>query len=88
MRVAYVAATRARDLLVVSAVGDVQREGWLRPLNKVLYPTRGTHRTPAPAEGCPAFGDTTVLKRPVDFDGMTDVSVKPGQHQPEQGNIQ
>ncbi|HLY15679.1 MAG TPA: UvrD-helicase domain-containing protein, partial [Bryobacteraceae bacterium] len=28
VRVAYVAATRARDLLVVPAVGDEEREGW------------------------------------------------------------
>ena len=30
LRVLYVAATRARDLLVVPAVGDEEREGWLR----------------------------------------------------------
>src|SRR5678815_1470948 len=32
-RVAYVAATRARDIIVVPAVGDEEREGWIQPLN-------------------------------------------------------
>ena len=32
IRVLYVAATRARDLLVVPAVGDEEREGWLQGL--------------------------------------------------------
>ena len=41
---AYVAATRARDLLVVPAVGDEARAGWVEPLNKAVYPRRGTWR--------------------------------------------
>ena len=41
IRLAYVAATRARDLLVVPAVGDgPYRQGWVRPLNRALYPPR------------------------------------------------
>ena len=33
LRVAYVAATRARDLLVVAAIGEEERAGgWLSPL--------------------------------------------------------
>ena len=39
-RVAYVAATRARDLLVVPAVGDEEREGWIQPLNAAIYPPK------------------------------------------------
>ena len=42
IRVAYVAATRARDLLVVPAIGDEPFDGWLGPLNKALYPSRAT----------------------------------------------
>ena len=39
VRLAYVAATRARDLLVVPAVGDEPWDGgWLSPLNRALYP--------------------------------------------------
>ena len=41
-RVLYVAATRARDLLVVCAVGDHPYEGWLATLNPVLYPSEDT----------------------------------------------
>src|SRR5262249_51362309 len=55
-RVAYVAATRARDLLVVATVGDEQREGWLKPLNKALYPSRSNWRSARIAPLCPAFG--------------------------------
>ncbi len=39
VRLAYVAATRARDLLVVPALGDEPWEGgWFSPLNRALYP--------------------------------------------------
>ncbi len=39
LRIAYVAATRARDLLVVPAVGDGTYEGgWVNPLNDAIYP--------------------------------------------------
>ena len=39
VRLAYVAATRARDLLVVPAVGDEPfEEGWVSPLNHAIYP--------------------------------------------------
>ena len=34
VRVCYVAASRARDILVIPAVGDGPQEGWLGPLNK------------------------------------------------------
>ncbi|MFQ5460379.1 MAG: UvrD-helicase domain-containing protein, partial [Anaerolineae bacterium] len=42
-RVAYVAATRARDLLVVPAFGDGPEAGWFAVLNPALYPDPG-HR--------------------------------------------
>ena len=41
VRVAYVAATRARDLLVVTAVAEKELPGWLSPLNKAIYPPGG-----------------------------------------------
>ncbi len=86
VRVAYVAATRARDLLVVSAVGDEERQGWLDPLNKAVFPTRGKHREKAAAPGCPAFaGDRTVLERPPEHLGMDEDSVCPGMHTPQAG---
>ena len=86
VRVAYVAATRARDMLVVATVGDVQREGWLKPLNKALYPPRANYRNPTTAPLCPPFGGSSVLQRPMDYgwrDGVT--PVQPGLHRPEQG---
>src|SRR5690606_18145456 len=56
VRLAYVAATRARDLLVVPAVGDGPWQGgWLDPLNRALYPPLGARRQPAKAPRCPAF---------------------------------
>ena len=85
MRVAYVAATRARDLLVVPGVGDEARPGWLEPLNKALYPAQ--RRGSEPAAGCPGFGESSVLERPMEveqqFFGGDDPSVRPGRHRME-----
>jgi len=79
VRVAYVAATRARDLLVVAAVGDDKQEGWLAPLNDALYPPGDDWRAVEYAAGCPAFkGHETVLDRPDPNDDGK--SVRPGQH--------
>ncbi|HVS13308.1 MAG TPA: UvrD-helicase domain-containing protein [Thermoanaerobaculia bacterium] len=79
-RIAYVAATRARDLLVVPAVGDGPWNGWLEPLNKALYPPAETWRRGHPVEGCPRFGDSSVLERPTHHDGEVEGSVRPGLH--------
>ena len=88
VRVAYVAATRARDLLVVPAVGDepFPREGWLSPLDKAIYPTRANWRKSRPAPGCPAFGAASVLSRPMEYDRQEEFSVRPGLIQPEAGS--
>jgi ATP-dependent exoDNAse (exonuclease V) beta subunit len=86
VRVAYVAATRARDLLVIPAVGDEERPGWLGPLNKAVYPPRDKRRNKAAGPGCPLFaGDSTVLERPPDYGGAADDSVRPGLHSPQSG---
>jgi ATP-dependent exoDNAse (exonuclease V) beta subunit len=86
VRVAYVAATRARDLLVVPAVGDGPSDGWLSPLNKALYPPKGKYRNSSRAAACPEFSDCTVLWRPLELDSPYEASVKPGLHQPECGS--
>jgi ATP-dependent helicase/nuclease subunit A len=87
VRVAYVAATRARDLLVIPAVGDEEREGWLGPLNKAIYPARDKRREKAAGAGCPAFaGDRTVLQRPSEHFGQPEDSVRPGLHIPQAGD--
>jgi ATP-dependent exoDNAse (exonuclease V) beta subunit len=89
VRVAYVAATRARDLLVVPAVGDEERQGWLDPLNKAVYPPRDKRREKAVAPGCPPFtGDCTVLERPSEQLGHPEDSVRPGRHTPQTGEHQ
>ena len=83
VRVAYVAATRARDLLVVPAVGDQEMDGWLSPLNKAIYPPPDRYRNSTPAPGCPKFGSASVIDRPFFFN--EEPSVKPGLHSPQQG---
>jgi hypothetical protein len=80
-RIAYVAATRARDLLVVPAVGDGPYEGgWVAPLNPAIYPDEHARRVQAPAAGCPTFRSRdTVLRRP-DGDPASRATVCPGEH--------
>ena len=80
VRIAYVAATRARDLLVVPAVGDAVWEGgWTGPLNGAIYPAPSTRRTPAVAPSCPEFKKDSVWRRP-DNDPATSATVCPGLH--------
>ncbi len=83
VRVAYVAATRARDLLVSPVTGDQELTGWLEPLNAALYPKAMERRQGGPVPGAPAFGKDTVLDRP---DGLfTALSVSPGLHGAQAG---
>ena len=63
VRVAYVAATRARDLLVAPVCGDEPIEGWLDVLNPALYPPEDSRRNSDRADGCPSFGEDSVLER-------------------------
>jgi ATP-dependent exoDNAse (exonuclease V) beta subunit len=80
LRVAYVAATRARDLLVVPAIGDERYEsGWVSCLNDVLYPAVGAWRRAQATDGCPPFGGETVLDRPAEIAFRTE-GVQPGRH--------
>ena len=81
VRLAYVAATRARDLLVVPAIGDESWEGgWLSPLNTALYPPQGVRRKSGRGPKCPPFkSKDTVLERPNDDVAGTS-TVCPGQH--------
>jgi ATP-dependent helicase/nuclease subunit A len=81
-RVAYVAATRARDLLVVPAVGDEPyAEGWVAPLNAAIYPAEDARREQVRGTGCPSFiSRDSVLTRP-DGDPASRLTVCPGQHE-------
>lgn len=80
VRIAYVAATRARDLLVIPAVGDGPFDrGWLAPLNRAIYPAPGQRARAARAAGCPAFAADSVLDRPVEIAQHVS-NVRPGLH--------
>ena len=79
-RLAYVAATRARDLLVLPGIGDGPlADGWLSPLDDAIYPAIGTRRTPEPLDGLPPFRRDSVLARP-DGDPARADTVQPGCH--------
>jgi len=86
-RILYVAATRARDLLVVPVIGDERREGWLGALHPVVYPDEARRRQPEAAQpaGCPRFGLDSVAERPDRAPGR-ERSVAPGLHTPEIGD--
>ena len=81
VRLAYVAATRARDLLVVPALGDEPWEGgWFGPLNRALYPALEERRTVTRGPQCPAFkSKDSVVRRPND-EMASSTTVCPGLH--------
>jgi ATP-dependent helicase/nuclease subunit A len=78
-RLAYVAATRARDVLVVPTVGDeVYEGGWLDPLMPAVYPSLIARQARTSAPGCPQFvSKDSVLTRP-DGDPARPMTVSPG----------
>jgi ATP-dependent exoDNAse (exonuclease V) beta subunit len=80
-RLAYVAATRARDLLVVPAIGDGPYEGgWLDPLTPAVYPPEAVRRSPGKAAGVPLFkSKDSVLTRP-EGDPARPGTVAPGEY--------
>jgi ATP-dependent helicase/nuclease subunit A len=88
VRVAYVAATRARDLLVVPAIGDdpsehpwgaMLNDRWTSPLHGALYPDPAQRRNAQKGPACPEFGDDSVRYRPKPGAGPDNVA--PGLHQ-------
>jgi len=87
LRLAYVAATRARDLLVVPGIGTRPWEGgWASPLNAALYPPREDWARPERAPGCPPFGTRTVLEFGSSMDGPPEAMIHPGGHRPQCGD--
>ena len=90
VRLAYVAATRARDILILPAVGDGPYDkGWIRPLNRALYPPRDQWQSPAPARGVPLFKGKQTIMPDARADGQpVDDTIRPGTYQladPETG---
>ncbi len=85
IRVAYVAATRTRDLLVVPTVGDDEMTGWLEVLNPIVYPQADRKRQAERAPACPDFGEDSVRSRPRHPSLEDATSVTPGLHRPALG---
>lgn len=87
-RLTYVAATRARDVLVVPTLGEGEppRDYWVSPLYEALYPPQDAIRRSEPAPGCPDFGERTVLDRPRPAPAGVEPSVRPGLHQSRAGS--
>ncbi len=80
-RLAYVAATRARDVLVVPTIGDeIYEGGWLDPIMPAIYPSPFAREARTAALGCPAFPSRdSVLTRP-DGDPARPMTVAPGMY--------
>jgi ATP-dependent helicase/nuclease subunit A len=88
VRLVYVAATRARELLVVPTIGDDPRESWesvenwwVRPLYDSLYPVTENRQKAGKSLACPQFGKDSVLVRPPDLTVDEKDTVWPGLHQ-------
>lgn len=78
LRLTYVAATRARELLVVPACSEKQIDDtWTHVLYPSIYPQVGKERDPRAAPGCPAFGYDAIVGRE---SGVPDSSPQPGLH--------
>lgn len=88
IRIAYVAATRARDVLVVPAIGDdttgsgppMADRWWVAPLHSALYPRDDRRHRTSRALTCPDFGMDSVLVRP-DNEPANQTTVRPGLHE-------
>ncbi len=86
VRLAYVAATRARDLLVVPTVADHELEdSWLGPLHDVIYPERTSRGEGEASPGCPSFGPEAIVDRPGYPKGNNRAPVRPGRLLPRAG---
>ncbi|HKQ69803.1 MAG TPA: UvrD-helicase domain-containing protein [Polyangiaceae bacterium] len=90
VRLTYVAATRAREMLVVPVVGDAvagdeAASGWLDVLHPVIFPKTTLRRNAEPAPNCPPFGEDSVRERPEASGRGAEGSVRPGLHRPESG---
>jgi ATP-dependent exoDNAse (exonuclease V) beta subunit len=87
IRLVYVAATRARELLIVPTIGDDPRQSWdsvanwwVRPLYDALYPEAENRQKAGKPPACPKFGKDSVLVRPPDLTVDEKDTVWPGLH--------
>jgi ATP-dependent exoDNAse (exonuclease V) beta subunit len=83
LRLSYVAATRAKDLLVVPVSSERRfKDTWTEVLYPSLYPPKERAHEPKPAPGCPAFGRDVIVDRV----GAVPLEVPlPGLHRSETG---
>ncbi|HKO52977.1 MAG TPA: UvrD-helicase domain-containing protein [Polyangiaceae bacterium] len=90
VRLSYVAATRARDLLVVPTIGDLTPRsadiGWCDVLAPALYPSDSERQEASPAPGCPPFGNDSVLSRSAQTQATPEDAVVPGLHRSISGS--
>ncbi|HUN59451.1 MAG TPA: UvrD-helicase domain-containing protein, partial [Candidatus Binataceae bacterium] len=86
VRLLYVAATRARDLIIAPVVGDEPQSGWLSRLTPVLYPDLSEYQPAADPHppGCPPFKSRIVGIRP-DNANTRAPGLAPGGYQPAAG---
>ncbi len=88
VRLAYVAATRARDLLVVPGLAEGRNPSyphWLLPLDPLLYPKRPWVAQPAPGLPWPLL-DSLVDEQP-QRSGAAPPRLLPGQYQAAAGPV-
>ena len=87
VRTLYVAATRARDLLVVPVLGDERMDGWLAPLDPAVYPAPAQAQAPVTVRppGCPELRGDCVAEVPQNA-RRSPAAVRPGLHRPELGS--
>jgi ATP-dependent exoDNAse (exonuclease V) beta subunit len=86
VRLGYVAATRAKDLLVIPACGDEVIEGWLDVFAPALYPLESERRRPRASRlRLPEFTGDSVYARPLEAQRDADHGVAPGEHAPQVG---
>ncbi len=83
LRLLYVAATRARDLLVVPGIGESHEPGllgWVEPLSRALSPAEHERLGSKPCPGVPAFAARGVTDRPLTVRNAEGPIVSPGLH--------
>jgi ATP-dependent exoDNAse (exonuclease V) beta subunit len=85
VRLAYVAATRARDLLVAPLVTDEPPESWLTPLQPAFEPRSDDRSKRQQGPGCPPFGSSDVVLDRPDDQLRFSIPAAPGLHAPRLG---
>lgn len=90
LRLLYVAATRARDILVLSASGLDPAEGfWLDPISSALYPPRRERDNARAPRSCPPLGEriSDPLPKPAQDKGLATHPMVPGAHDLPWGEV-